>query len=403
MFYLINMNKNKLFKESFWNGSLFHKTKIIISDLFHKNPYIPYPWNKDNIKMFNYDEQIMTDNFAFFPFCFKFDEYLPLKTCFLTDTNFILLFHLDNNKSFGFDVYSDSYLSSLYVKNEDKENDYKNFYDCKFNTDTKFINAVEFFDSIIDDKSRLYSIKEKKQLTLNYLLNLSDLIKETYLNNPNCFELLCNKFHINFTTLELINDFTLKLKDKFIFDFSFSSYDIGLKFNEKDENIILSFYESLNINEDNYQSFIANKEQIKVLKYFDELSFDYKLRPNTLYCRELKDYLKYDGYNQLYFKLLRLFFMKIDFIPFFETFTEEQKQKLLEEHINFENHLKLDDMNLEKIQIYEYCQCCNFHQIELDVFDYDDLINFHKIFLYDKLTKSLKPKENTSYNRKLKI
>lgn len=95
--------------------------------------------------------------------------------------------------------------------------------------------------------------------------------------------------------------------------------------------------------------------------------------------------------------------MKIDFIPFFETFTEEQKQKLLEEHINFENHLKLDGMNLETLQIYEYCQYRNFHQIELDVFDYDDLVNFHKIFLYDKLTKSLKPKENTSSNKKLKI
>ena len=128
----------------------------------------------------------------------------------------------------------------------------------------------------------------------------------------------------------------------------------------------------------NYKNFINNENQIVVLKYFDELTFNYTLRPNTLYCKELKEYLKYDGYNQLYFKLLRLFFMKIDFIPFFETFTEEQKQKLLEEHINFENHLKLDDMNLEKLQIYEYCQCRDFHQIELDVFDYDDLINFHK-------------------------
>lgn len=397
------MNNNKPLKGLSRNSSFFQKAKIFISDLFHKNPYIPYPWNLDYLKRFHYDEQIVYNKNVFFPWCFGFNDYLSININQITDTNFILLFHLDNGRSFAFDVCSNGYLSSLYVTNEDKENDYKNFYHCKFNADTKFINAVAFFNSIIDDKSKLYSIKEKKQFTLNYLLKLPQLIEETYHNNPNCFELLCNKFQLNFHTIELINDFTLKLKDKFVFDFSFSSYDIGLKFSEKDENIILSFYESLNINEDNYQSFIANKEQIKVLKYFDELSFNYNLRPDTLYCRELKDYLKYDGYNQLYFKLLRLFFMKIDFIPFFETFTEEQKQKLLEEHINFENHLKLDDMNLETLQIYEYCQYHDFHQIELDVFDYDDLINFHKIFLYDKLTKSLKPKETTSSNKKLKI
>lgn len=104
------MNNNKPLKGLSGNSSFFQKAKIFISDLFHKNPYVPYPWNCDNFKRFHYDEQtqIINNNLYVFPLCFGFNEYLELKTWFLTDNNFILLFHLDNNKSFGFDAYSDN-------------------------------------------------------------------------------------------------------------------------------------------------------------------------------------------------------------------------------------------------------------------------------------------------------
>lgn len=377
------------------NESLFNNLKIFFSDLFQKDNNIPYLWNIDFVKQFPYAEEIMTDNFAIFPFCFNFNNYLPFNIHCLTDTNYCFAFDLNEFIQVAFNVNSDFNFNTFYISNQSG-------YIKSFQSTTEHMNAVEFFDCIINDKAKSYSIKEKKIATIKWLNNLPHLIKNTYTKNPKCFKILCDKFYINHQTVDIINEHTLELKDKFVFNFNFDDYNyelFGIQFNEKNESAILSFYDSLNINQDNYKLFVENDEQIKFLRYFDELSFNYQLRPNTLYCKALKDNLLEDNYEKTYGILLRLFYLKKDIIPFIEILNKEQKDKILEEHIKIDNLFK----NNEIFSIDNFVVCNSLDYKKIDFSDYYYFSQFPKNFLYEKLNSSLVKNNNSEYKQIIKI